>query len=30
MNSWMIFILGVVAEIGLGSSFRAIAKPQKP
>lgn len=30
MNDWVLFILGAMVGIGLGSYFTAIAKPQKP
>ncbi|MEJ2614383.1 MAG: hypothetical protein P8Z35_05470 [Ignavibacteriaceae bacterium] len=29
MDNWIIFILGAMIGIGLGSYFTAIAKPQK-
>jgi hypothetical protein len=29
MNDWIIFILGAIVGIGLGSYFTALAKPQK-
>jgi len=30
MNNWVLFILGVIVGIGLGSYFTAMARPQKP
>jgi len=29
MNNWIIFLLGAIIGIGLGSYFTALAKPQK-
>lgn len=29
MDKWIIFILGAIVGIGLGSYFTALAKPQK-
>ncbi len=29
MNNWIIFIIGALIGIGLGSYFTALAKPQK-
>jgi len=30
MNNWVLFILGVIVGIGLGSYFTAMARPKKP